>query len=432
MSWRAFCFLAGLPVGALAILPFVEPRAPLPGLAAALAVAVTLQVAVVAVARARAGEASRAARLAAGSGAGCAAGAAATFAAGVLVALAAGSGPTHAEGRADAIYDLDAQVATRPLPVCGGEPARNELLLERGARPRLSPDATDLWFDAPDANGVRQLHRLRLADGGVACWTCGERGDNRRPRPGERGMLFETDRHASWREPVNTEIHWIAVRGDAPRHPSKRLSFAPGPDDHALFAPGGSVVWSRRSRGYEVVSAPLQRAHGGLTLGPPLPLARGGAAWLAPADWSADARALALLRGNPFAPLAASAVDFATGAMLELGTRVADDGVAFSADGGFVIVADTERGQLAGLLPAAVATPFAGFASHARAPLQQGTRLRAGPRGGPLQALDLPELERWGSPTGVTLFPDGRSAILGQRSADGSSERLVRVDLGCS
>jgi hypothetical protein len=193
------------------------------------------------------------------------------------------------------------------------------------------------------------------------------------------------------------------------------------------------VVWSRRRAGYEIVSAPLQRAHGGVSLGEASVLARGGAAWLVPADWSADARALALLRGNPFAPLAATALDLATGAALELGARATDGGVAFGADGSFQLVVEAQRARVAGLLPVALATPFAPLASASarRAPLYRGTLLRAGERGTPGQALAVPELELWGAPTGATLAPDGRSAFVGQRRGDGA-ERLVRVQLGCT
>ena len=79
-------------------------------------------------------------------------------------------------------------------------------------------------------------------------------------------------------------------------------------------------------------------------LGGALPLARGGAGWLAPAEWSADARSLVLLRGNPFAPTTARAVDFASGDSWELADDAAAGGVAFSADGGLVAV---QRGAAA-------------------------------------------------------------------------------------
>ena len=41
-----------------------------------------------------------------------------------LLAASAAEDPTYDEGRAMAIYDLDAAVATRPLPVCSQKPAR--------------------------------------------------------------------------------------------------------------------------------------------------------------------------------------------------------------------------------------------------------------------------------------------------------------------
>jgi hypothetical protein len=391
-TWRNACFLAGAPVGALVALACRPQLSPLGLLAGAALCGVALFAAA-----AWARGLLRAALL------GLASGAALCAALAFALALAAGSGPSFAPGRAEAVYDADARVATQALPQCGRKEPRLEVLLERGARPRLTPSGDTLWLDADDAAGARQLYRLRLDDGALVCWSCGEPGDNRRPVPAATGLLFETTRHADWRAPANTEVHWIDTRGDAPRQPSRRLTYAPGPDDHALFAPGAPVVvWSRRRAGYEVVSAPIQRAHGGMSLGDASVLARGGAGWLAPADWSPDARALVLLRGLPFAPLRAEAVDFATGARREL-SRSAAGGVAFSADGGFAVVAEADGAR---------------------------TRLRAGPTEGPLEAIAFEPLAAWGAPTGVSLAPDGRSAVVGQRRSDGA-ERIARVQLGC-
>jgi hypothetical protein len=457
-GWRIASLLAGAPVGALAAFARVDHQLPLALPLAGAALGAFALLATVALLRyTRPGAAPRTARLAAAAGAGHAAwpalaavalawppgpgwlalgviaalvlalwraarsddgttawgpvrgaaigvvaGAAACVALAALLALAAGSGPVYAPGRAEAVYDADARVPTRALPVCGRGTPQLDVLLERGARPRLSQAGDVVWFDARDDAGARQVERLRLSDGAVVCWTCDEPGDNRRAVPGGGGLLFETTRHASWRAPSNTEIHWIDTRGDAPRQPSRRLTYAPGPDDHALFAPGAPVVvWSRRRAGYEVVSAPIERAHGGMSLGSASTLARGGAAWLAPIDWSPDAHALVLLRGNRFAASAAS-VDFATGAQRSLAANAVPGGVAFSADGGFVLVA--ERGG-------------------------SGTLLRAGGATAELSPIALPELA-WGTPTGATLAPDGRSAVIGQRRADGG-ERLARVALGC-
>jgi hypothetical protein len=128
------------------------------------------------------------------------------------------------------------------------------------------------------------------------------------------------------------------------------------------------VVWSRLRAGYEIVSAPLQRAHGG---------------------------------------------------------------VAFGADGTFALAVEARRARAAGLLPAAFAAPFASLATRAQtAPLYRETRLRAGERGTPLQPVAVSDLELWGEPTGAALAPDGQSAFVGQRRADGA-ERLVRLHLGC-
>jgi hypothetical protein len=190
------------------------------------------------------------------------------------------------------------------------------------------------------------------------------------------------------------------------------------------------VVGSRRRAGYEVVSAPIQRAHGGMSLGDATTLARGGVAWLAPAAWSADARALVLLRGNPFAPLRAEALDLASGARRVLSERAANGGVAFSADGGFAIVAETQA-WLARLWPAALASLLAPLAERGDATHYTGSMLLVGALDGtPLEPVANVGIHSWGAPTGVSLAPDGRSAVLGQRAPDGS-ERLLRVELGC-
>ncbi|MCX5740094.1 MAG: hypothetical protein NTZ61_16675 [Proteobacteria bacterium] len=78
---------------------------------------------------------------------------------------------------------IDAEVVTRPLPVCSAEPRAVAVLLARGAHPALSPDGAQLWFDAEsDADGGRrQIHRLDRATGNVICWSCGDLGNNTHP-----------------------------------------------------------------------------------------------------------------------------------------------------------------------------------------------------------------------------------------------------------
>ncbi|MEE9607336.1 MAG: hypothetical protein V3U03_06310 [Myxococcota bacterium] len=370
----------------------------------------------------------------------------ALFGGAALVLLAAAAAvrgvadPPFGEARARAVFDRDASVATRPLPRCGPGPARVEVLLARGARPRLGPGSRSVWFDAEAGDGRRQVHRLERESGRVDCWTCGEPGNNLRPAPGERGgsVVFETDRHATPWDPTNTEIHLIGVRGDRPLA-SRRLTRWPGPDEHALLAPSPrNLVWSRRQGGgYAVVSAALRVAHGGLRLGRPGVLAAGGAQWTAPLDWSPDARSLVVARGNPFRPLALRGIDFASGRSADLGDGVA---AAFNADGGFAVVASARRARLAGLAPRALGFLLAPFASAlARGDvLYRGTEVRAGEPWARGAVLELGPVADWGEPTGISLSWDEAEsasvAILGQRRRVGgvTEERLIELTLDCA
>jgi hypothetical protein len=247
--------------------------------------------------------------------------------------------------------------------------------------------------------------------------------------------------HATWWDPTNTELHLAGAHGAGPAHASRRLTFEPGPDDHALFAPGsGQVVWSKRAAGrYAVVSASLRSGHGALLLGAPLELAVGGAAWVAPAAWSPDARSLVLVRGNPFRPREAVALDLATGERRSLGWDAAGGTpAAFNADGGFLLLAAARRQRAAGLLPASAGFLLAPLAERAArdAPLFRTTQVRAGEPWGEGAPLALGEVGEWGEPTGVALLPEGKGPlrfVLGQRRAAGAvvEERLLLVTLAC-
>jgi hypothetical protein len=154
---------------------------------------------------------------------------------------------------------------------------------------------------------------------------------------------------------------------------------------------------------------------------------------LAPAEWSPDSRSLVLLRGNPFAPTTALAVDFATEDSWQLADDVAPGGVAFSADSGVVAVAGTRRDRIAGLLPAAIGAVFAPIASRLERSggLHRETFLRIGPSAGPLRELSVPGVEQWGAATGLSLSPDGVTLYLAQRSASDGRERLVEIRRDC-
>lgn len=366
-------------------------------------------------------------------------GALAALALAAAFAALGGSGPEPPPQRlAVALYDLDAAVATRPLPSCAPEPRAVRVLLERGAHPVLSPDGRTVWFDAPapQAGGRRQIHRLERANGEPTCWTCEEPGNNVRPSVGRPGLalVFDSDRHATWLHPDDTELY---LTGTERSVPARRLTFRPGADERALLAPGSRLlVWSRRDGGrYALAAAALRSGHGGLLLGNVGLLARGGAEWMAPLAWAPDARTVIVAHGNPFGPLGGFAFDPATGAQSELGASLAP-AASFVADGGWLAFATAQGGHRAGALPAALGFALGPHATAARGPLRATTGVRSGPSAEPgaAAALALPEsLVRWGEPTGLALDPDGSGFVLGQRRSGpgGVEERLVEVTLAC-
>ena len=342
-----------------------------------------------------------------------------------------------AEERVAAVYDLDARVVTRPLPRCAPRAERVEVLAERGAHPRLDEAAEFLWFDAATPDGRRQVHRLERASGSVVCWTCREPGNNLRPAPGgARSVVFDSDREASWRAPLDTELYLARGHGDASRRVARRLTFHPGPDDHALFHASGVIVWSRGAGGrHHVVSASLRSGHGGVLLGAPGILWNGGARWAIPLEWSPDGRTLAVGHGQPWAPLRAVFLDPATDARRELRDRVPPgSAVAFSADGGWSFVAATRPSGVRAWLPGWLGFLLARLADPAdAAPRFSGTSVLGGETAGELAPIGLGELGDWGEPTGVAAEPGGKGFVLGQRrrTAGRVEERLVAVRLAC-
>ena len=355
---------------------------------------------------------------------------------GALLAWAGAGEPEVTERSAEFVWDVDASVPLAPLPGCEPRAASHRVLLDRGAHPRVGPDGRVLWFEADGPDGRRQVHRLDRESGDAVCWTCDEPGNNRRPAVASSGMglVFDTDRHATPRAPANTEIHLVTTRGDVPSRPSRRLTHGPGPDDHAILAPGGFLlVWSRGFGGrYELMSATMQSGHGGLLLGTPRLLVAGGASWVAPLAWSADAHALLVARGHPLRPAAVRAIDFGTGREWSLGSDVLPAGsVGFSADGTHLVLASARRADGLGLVPDLLGFLVGPIATAlGRDGRFQGGEIRIGAREDELAAVDLGALADWGVATGVGLDPDGRSFVLGQRSAAGD-ERLVEVQLAC-
>ena len=180
------------------------------------------------------------------------------------------------EQRASYAYDVDASVALGPDPRCAPAVA-SSAELGKGASPALGEEGAVVWYDAPGPDGSRQLHRLERATGNVVCWTCGEPGNNRRPRvaPGGASVVFETDRYVTPFEPTNWELQLVATRGDKPKG-SRRLTYDPAPDLFGSLDPSGRLlVWSSGNAGrYAIATAPLRSGHGGLLLGTPIRLVR--------------------------------------------------------------------------------------------------------------------------------------------------------------
>jgi hypothetical protein len=497
MLWRLWCFLVGLPLGALVALGVRRVPAAIEIELAAIASGVLLVGAASLVGRFRDDDPDRGRHLAASASVGLAAlpGLATTIldagppplvVAGVTAAalaaslvrgawrsgpvdgllrrtLAAGgalllgavavvgwsvtdgslepAAPAPTTQQTNAVLDLDARVATRALPRCAATPLRVEPLLDRGAHPRITTNGEHLWLDARAEDGRRQIHRLELATRTLRCWTCQEDGNNTRPSPTEdgAGVVFETDRWASWRERANTELQITTGRGDDPGPGSRRLTVSPGADTAPLFGPGaGLVAWSRSAGGrVDVVTAPMRSGHGGLLLGTPRVLHAGGSRWAAPLAWSPDARSLVVVRGNPLRPLEATSIDLATGVASPLGDDVAGTAsAAFTPDGGWLALTTTSRGRVGGLLPdrlGFLVAPLDRLLVR-DGPRHRGTGVRAGEPWGPGAEVALGEVSAWGEPTGIALEPDGRAFVLGQRrrGAAGPEERLVRVVLDCA
>jgi hypothetical protein len=306
-------------------------------------------------------------------------------------------------------------------------------LAKSGAAPRLAADGETVWYEAPSADGRIQVHRLSPG-GEVECWTCAEPGNNRRPapHPSGSGLLFDTDRFASWQRPGDTEVMLASGRGEGgPRHPSRRLTSSPGPDDHAFYDPsGGGLLWSHGADGrFTVQRAAILSGHGGLLLGDPVALFHGRAAWTAPLGWSPDGRTLVAGFGQPLAPLAAIQLDPASAERRRLPDGALAGSVSFSADGRMMAVASTVAEGALRLAPSALGNVLARWPGLP-APRTRGTRIELGdPTGAPVQ-LELGELASWGAPTGIALLPDASGFVLAQRGPLG--ERMLRVALECA
>lgn len=331
-----------------------------------------------------------------------------------------------------AAWDLDSRVALRARVRCAPRVKSVTELADRGAAPRLAADGKTVWFEAQAAGGRFQIHRVE-AGTPMRCWTCDEPGNNRRPAPHPTGdgVLFDTDRFASWRHPNETEVMVVTSRGEErARHPSRRLTYRPGPDDHAFYDPSGrGLVWSSGGDGrFEVLRASIESGHGGLLLSPPLVLARARLAWIVPLAWAPDARTFVVARGQPLAPLTGDRSDPATGESRALEGGLVPGSVSFSADGSTMAVAATAAAGARRLLPGALGNVLARWPTVA-SPGAADTELWLGDSAGTLERVELGDLAAWGAPTGIALLPDATGFVLGQRGARG--ERIVQAELAC-
>lgn len=304
----------------------------------------------------------------------------------------------------DAVLDLDARVALRPRRACEPRAAHWEPIAS-GSAPRLDASARFVWFETGGADGRRQIGRYERATRSLACLTCDEPGNNRRPapHPSGRAVLFDTDRFAGLARPLDREL--MVKITDGPARPARRLTWDAARDTHAIYDPSGlGVAWSRYALAGRVLRAQLKLGHGSLSLGSHELLARGGLAPLRPLAWSSDARSLVLAGGFALAPWALR-VDYASEAPARAlpAASAFDAGVSFSADGSLQLRAERTQGAT-------------------RAWLEDAS--------GETRELMLGELRSWGEPTGVALAPDADAFVLAQRRA--GEERIWWVRLACA
>jgi len=339
-----------------------------------------------------------------------------------------------------AAWDIDSRVPLGQEPVCSTTPTSVRVLASRGTSPQLSPDGRVVWVEAAGPDGRAQVTRVDLETDTSVCWTCGEPGQNRHPRPhpGGAALLFDTDRYATWRHPGVTEVMVVDTRGESgPAHPARRVTYRDDIDADAFYDPTGSgMVWVRAENGRATVRrAAIQTGHGGVQLTGETDLHRASAGWVVPLAWSADGRALALAHGHGLGPRRGELLDPATGERRSLGNHLgAGIPVAFSRDGSWLALAETSTIRAAALLPEALGFAVARLprlAGRDPARLMEGTLLRMGPRDGELTAIALPPgVEAWGAPSGLTLSPDARTLVFAQRARNGE-ERLVWLGLDC-
>ena len=338
-------------------------------------------------------------------------------------------------------WSIDAGVALAPAHACLPRAAQWAVLSESGARPRLSADARRVWYEGRGDDGRAQVFALDRASGAAECFTCEEPGNNRRPapHPTRAAVLFDTDRHATWRHPGNTEVMAIDARErSGPRPRSARLTYSHGRDEHAFHDPtGGGLVWLHTERGRASVRrAVIGTGHGGIALTGEQDLMRAGAGWVIPLAWAPDARALVAARGHGLGPRTGELLDVASGERRSLGAGLtAGSSVGFSADGSVMAVAETSTIRAVALLPASLGfflERLPSLAAGARARLTAGTTIRLGDPRGTLTPLVLAaDLAGWGAPTGVSLAADARTLVLGQRDEQGR-ERLLELVLDCA
>ena len=332
-----------------------------------------------------------------------------------------------------AALDIDSRVALRAPRHCGPRLSASVTLTTSGAAPRLASDGETLWFEARTDDGRFQIER-RDPSGRIVCWTCAEAGNNRRPAPHPYGVgvLFDTDRFASWQRPGDTEIMLATARGDdKPHQAARRLTNSPGRDDHALYDPSGAgLLWSRGgSGGFEVLRASILGGHGGMLLSEPVTLLRGRASWLVPLAWSPDARTLVAGLGQPLSPLFGLRLDPGSGERGWIDGGLLAGSVSFASDGQVMAIAATRAEGALRLVPSALGNVLARWPALPE-PRGSGTQVLLGDPRGTLAPLELGELADWGVPTGIALLPDANGFVLGQRGAAG--ERIVRVTLACA
>ena len=296
---------------------------------------------------------------------------------------------------------------------------------------------------------VRRRHRRRASPGPPAraldaAQSCAGPATSRATTASRRrakgGVPWRSRRIATSRGASRSTARSSSPTGEAPRRrcrPSGSPSTRPRIARRVLGPEGGLLVWSRQEDGrQELVGAGIRGGHGGILLGAPTAVARGGLAAVMPLAWSSDARSVIFVRGNPLGTPAAFRLDPATGVETPIGDAAVGAPAGTSAMAAGSRWPPARPRGLVARLPAWLGFAIAPLATVLRARRCIARRDAAyGSESRPSQAIPSisASCPRGARPRGVALDPSGTSLVLGQRRVTpaGVEERLVEAQLDC-